>query len=49
MKNKKGRLFWPTPLLLAAPFAAVMGFVAIRYGKTIRNLIHLVIKLVVTK
>lgn len=40
---------WPTPLLLAAPFALAMGFVAVRYGKTIRNLIHLAIKLVVTK
>ena len=49
MKNKGKKRVWPTPLLLAAPFALAMGFAAFRYGGTLRNLIHLAIKLAVTK
>lgn len=40
---------WLTPILLALPTALVVGLGAVRYGETIKNLIHLAIKLVVTK
>ena len=40
---------WLTPLLLALPVAAGMGFAVIRFGGTIHDLIHVAIKLVVTK
>ncbi len=49
MKSKKGRWIWLTPLLLALPFAALVGFAAVRYGGRIQDLIHVAIKLVVTK
>ena len=40
---------WLTPVLLALPWAAAIAFAAARYGGTARDLIHLAIKLVVTK
>ncbi len=40
---------WLTPILLALPFAAAMEIFALRYGKQIQDLIHVAIKLVVTK
>ena len=40
---------WMTPALLALPFALGMGFAALRYGKLLKNLIHLAIKMVVTR
>ena len=46
---KKGRLMWLTPLLLALPTAAGLGYAAIRYGESIQKLIGVAIKLVVTK
>lgn len=49
MDNARGKKMWLTPLLLALPFAAVMGYAAVRYGRTIQNMIHVVIKLVVTR
>ena len=49
VKNNPGRHIWLTPLLLAAPFILGLGWAALKYGKTIRNLIHVAIKLVVTK
>ena len=49
MKNKQDKWIWLTPFLLALPFAAGMGLAAARYGRLAENLIHLVIKLVVTK
>ena len=47
--KKKGRLIWLTPLLLALPTAAGLGYAAIRYGETIQRLIEVAIKLAVTK
>lgn len=49
MKNKRRMRIWLLPLLLALPMAAGLGFVAARYGQTVRNLIHVAVKLVVTK
>ncbi|MBR2823960.1 MAG: hypothetical protein IKE24_09765 [Clostridia bacterium] len=49
MKKKAGSLMWLTPILLALPVAAGLGFVWIRYGEQVRNLIQVAIKLVVTK
>ncbi len=40
---------WLTPVLLALPFALLLGFAAIRYGSFLRNLIHVAVKLAVTK
>ena len=48
MKNK-GRNIWLTPVLLALPFALGTAFAAIKYGRLIQNLIHVAVKLVVTK
>ena len=39
---------WLTPGLLFLPFAAALCWAAVRYGGTIRDLIHVAIKLVVT-
>ena len=36
-------------MLLALPVAAAVAFAAVKYGRTIQNLIHVAIKLVVTK
>ena len=49
MKNKRGWTLWLTPVLLALPVAAAMGFAVLRYGRTVQDLIHVAIKLVVTK
>lgn len=35
------------PLLIAVPLAALLTFAVIRYGVTLRNLIHVAIKAVV--
>ena len=40
---------WLTPVFLALPFAAGMGIAALKYGKQVQDLIHVAIKLVVTK
>ena len=40
---------WMTPVLLALPVAAAAAFAAVKYGHSIQNLIHVAIKLVVTK
>ena len=42
-------MMWLTPILLALPTAAAVGYAVIRYGGRIQNLIQVAIKLVVTK
>ena len=49
MKEKRTGKIWLTPLLLALPWAAVIGWGVLRYGPQIQKLIHVAIKLVVTK
>ena len=49
MKSKQRIRLWLMPVLMALPVAAGLGFFAVRYGQTVRNLIHVAIKLVVTK
>ena len=49
MRNNGEPRIWTIPVLLALPFAAVMGYAAFRYGRTVQNLIHTAIKLVVTR
>ena len=49
MQKKQGRFMWLTPILLALPVAAGIGYASIRFGETIQNLIHVAIKLAVTK
>ena len=49
MKKKTGKWMRLTPILLALPTAAVLGYAAIRFGGQIQNLIQVAIKLVVTK
>lgn len=46
---KKGRLMWLTPLLLALPIAAGLGYAALRFGGNIQKIIEVAIKLAVTK
>lgn len=48
MKNK-GMMGWLTPVLLAMPWAVAIAFASTRYGGMVKDLIHLAIKLVVTK
>ena len=49
MKRKPGSLMWLTPILLALPVAAALGFAAIRFGAELQNQIQVAIKLAVTK
>ena len=49
MKKKTGKWMWLTPILLALPTAAGLGYAAIRFGEQIQNLIQVAIKLAVTK
>ena len=49
MKKRPGRCMWLTPLLLALPIGAVLGYAAVRYGGQMQNLIQVAIKLAVTK
>jgi len=49
VKNNDGRHIWLTPVLLSVPFILGLGWAALKYGKTLQNLIHVAIKLVVTK
>ncbi len=49
MKKKTRKWMWLTPILLALPTAAALGYVAIRFGGQIQNLIQVAIKLAVTK
>ena len=49
MRNNGNQRIWTVPVLLALPFAAAMGYAAVRYGRTVQNLIHTAIKLVVTR
>ena len=46
-KNKKQGPGWGSALLMALPFAAALTFAALRWGTELKNLIHVVIKLVV--
>lgn len=48
MKNREKAGLWTTPLWLALPFAAAMIYAGIRWGSTVADAIHVVIKLVVT-
>ena len=41
------RFFWAGPVLLAIPFAGLLIFAVIRWGTLLKNLIHVVIKMVV--
>ena len=38
---------WLGAVLLAVPFAGAMAFAALRWGTVLKNLIHVVIKMVV--
>ncbi len=49
VEKKPGKRMWLTPLLLALPWALVIGAGALRYGHTLQKLIHVAIKLVVTR
>ena len=46
---KKGRLMWLTPLLLALPIAAGLGYAALRVGGSIQRIIEVASKLAGTK
>ena len=49
MKSRKMSRIWLTPVLLALIVGLGIGAVAFRYGGTIQNLIHVAIKLAVTR
>lgn len=49
MKSRKMSRIWLTPVLLALPIALGIGAAIFRYGETIQNLIHVAIKLAVTR
>jgi uncharacterized membrane-anchored protein YhcB (DUF1043 family) len=49
MKEKAKSRMWLTPVLLALIVGLGIGAVVFRYGGTIQNLIHVAIKLAVTK
>ena len=45
--KRERRFFWTGPVLLVIPFAGLLIFAAIRWGTLLKNLIHVVIKMVV--
>ena len=46
-EKKRNMPVWLLPAVLAFPFAAGLLFAAVRWGGTLKNLIHVLIKMVV--
>ncbi len=46
-EEAKHRFLWQGPILLALPFMAALIFAAARWGKLLKDLIHVVIKMAV--